>query len=175
MYSHTAELPVIAGTPRRARRAFRPVASPLVAALLLLSAACGAMAWHAAMSAAQPIVVDASPAIVVASLHDRPSHNGRYRAEVTSVSPLAVGATQQWIVRLERHDHRRVNGARIAARAWMPDDSTQPPVPFTVTAVGGGRYRLDDLRFPRAGWWNIALVVDGARGTDSVAFNVVLR
>ena len=174
MYSHTAELPVVAGTPRRARRAFRPVASPLVAALLLLSAVCGATAWHAAMSA-PPVVVDASPALVVASLHDRPSHNGRYRAEVTSASQIAVGATQQWIVRLERHDHRRVNGARIAARAWMPDDSTQPPVPVTVTAVGGGRYRLDDLRFARAGWWNVALVVVAARGTDSVAFNVVLR
>jgi hypothetical protein len=34
---------------------------------------------------------------------------------------------------------------------------------------------VDGLRFARAGWWNVALVVDGGRGVDSVAFNVVLR
>jgi hypothetical protein len=174
MYSHTAELPVITGAPRRARRPFTSVVSPLAAALLLGSAFCSAMAWRAATSASQ-VVADASPALVVASLHDRPSHNGRYRAEVTSVSPFAVGTAQQWTVRLERRDHRRVNGAHVSARAWMPDDPTQPGIPATVSALGGGRYRLDGIRFTRPGWWNVALVVAGARGTDSVAFNVVLR
>ena len=128
MYSHTAELPVIAGTPRRTRRSRPSAASPLVAALLLGSAFCVAMAWRAATTPARPVVADASPALVV-SIHDRPSHTGRYRAEVTSVSSLEVGATQQWIVRLQRRDHRRVNGARITARAWMPDDPTLPAVP----------------------------------------------
>jgi len=175
MYSHTAELPVIAGTPRRARRSFASVVSPVGAALLVLSALCGAMAWNAAMSPAPPVVVDAAPALVVASLGDRPSHDHRYRAEVVSVSSLEVGATQQWVVRVQRRDHRRVNGARIAAQAWMPDEPTQPAVRGTVSSLGGGRYRIDGLRFARTGWWNVALVVNGGRGVDSVAFNVVLR
>jgi len=172
MYSHTAELPVIAGA-RRARRSITSAVSPLSAALLLLSAFFGVMAWRAAAPSTR-IVADASPALVV-SLHDRPSHGGRYRAEVTSVSSLGLGATQQWIVRLARPDHRRVKGAHIAAHAWMPDDPTQVDVPATVTPIGGGRYRLDDIRFTRPGWWNVALVVDGPRGIDSLAFNVVLR
>ena len=172
MYSHTAELPVIVGAPRRARP-FASVSAPLAAALLVASFG-GAMAWSTATSPAQP-AVDRTAALVVASLGDRPSHDHRYRAEVVSVSSLEVGATQRWVVRLERRDHRRVNGAHIAARAWMPDDPTQPAVPATVSHAGGGRYRLDGIRFARAGWWNVALVVDGGRGVDSVAFNVVLR
>ena len=67
------------------------------------------------------------------------------------MSSLEVGATQQWIVRLQRRDHRRANRARITARAWMPDDPTLPAVPATVTAVGGGRYRLDGIRLTRPG------------------------
>lgn len=175
MYSHTAELPVIAGAPRRARRSFVSISSPVGAVLLVASALCGAMAWRTAMSTAQPVVVDATPALVVASLGDRPSHDRRYRAEVVSVSSLEVGATQQWVVRVQRRDHRRVNGARIAARAWVPDDATRPDVRGTVSGVGGGRYRIDGLHFTRPGWWNVALVIDGGRGIDSVAFNVVLR
>jgi hypothetical protein len=63
MYSHTAELPVIAGAPRRARRPFASVTPPLAGALLVASF-CGAMAWRSATSPAQP-VVDATPALVV--------------------------------------------------------------------------------------------------------------
>jgi len=174
MYTHTAELPVIAGAPRRERRPSSSLASPVAALLLAASMLCGALAWRTSVAPA-PVVEHATPALVVASLGERSSHNRRYRAEVVSVSSLEVGATQQWVVRLSRHDHRRVAGARVAARAWMPDDATQRVAPATVSYVGGGRYRIDDIRFSRPGWWNVALVIDGGRGVDSVAFNVVIR
>ena len=48
------------------------------------------------------------------------------------------------------------------------------PVAPSVRYVGGGDYRIDNLIFPKAGWWNVALVIDGKRGTDSLAFNVVV-
>ena len=174
MYAHTAELPLVTGTPLRARRSFATIAWSFGAALLVLSSFGGALAWRSTTMPAAP-AAEAPSAFVVASLGDRPTHDHRYRAEVASVSSRDADAGQRWIVRLERRDHRRVNGARIAARAWMPDEPTQPVVPVAVTRMGGGRYRLDGLRFTRPGWWNVALVVDGARGVDSVAFNVVLR
>jgi hypothetical protein len=48
------------------------------------------------------------------------------------------------------------------------------PVVPTVRYVGGGDYRIDNVVFAKAGWWNVALVIDGKRGADSLAFNVVV-
>jgi segregation and condensation protein B len=40
--------------------------------------------------------------------------------------------------------------------------------------VGRGRYVVDDIIFNRPGLWNVALVIDGPAGVDSVAFNVIM-
>lgn len=35
-------------------------------------------------------------------------------------------------------------------------------------------YRVDGLRFSRPGWWNVAQVIVGRGGVDSVAFNMIV-
>jgi hypothetical protein len=56
----------------------------------------------------------------------------------------------------------------------MPETQERSPIRPTARYIGHGNYRLDSLCFSRPGWWNVALVVDGRAGVDSVAFNVVL-
>jgi hypothetical protein len=105
------------------------------------------------------------------SFDRRSSHNGRYTAEVTSVSPDAADTLQAWTIHLARRK-RRVLGAQIGVEVWMPDSALRSPVRPSVHDLGGGNYRIDRLAFPRAGWWNVALVITTRFGTDSVAFNL---
>lgn len=116
---------------------------------------------------------EASPRGLVTSFGERRAHNGRYTAEIVEASPVAIDAAQSWTLHLARRG-RRVSHATVAATAWMPDDTGRSPVAPSVRYVGGGDYRIDGLYFSRAGWWNVALVIDGKQGRDSVAFNVVI-
>ena len=138
----------------------------------LTSAAAGAAT--AAVSAPASTAFGAT--VEYADFAARASHNGRYRAAVvdTRAAP-GVSDAQLWTVSISRQDNQRVEHARVAARAWMPETGELSPVQPAVRNIGGGRYVIGDVTFSRAGWWNVALVIDGAAGTDSLAFNVRLR
>lgn len=173
MFAHTVELPIV-GLNGTARRSL-PKAMSVVAALLVASALCAATAWRlVATTGSQPVSSMAAP-VLVASVGYRASHNGRYHAEVVSLSSLAVGEHQRWTVRVTRRDHRRLADAKITVETWMPETGVRSPLRPSASYVGGGRYLIDEVYFPRAGWWNVALVIAGRAGTDSVAFNVVVR
>jgi hypothetical protein len=118
-------------------------------------------------------MLKAAPA-VVASLDRRPSHNGRYQAEIVANDPLTVGVSQSWTLHLTQRNHRRLAHAYVSANSWAPETGERSPRAVTARYVGGGNYRLNGIYFPRAGWWNVSLIVDGANGVDSVAFNVIL-
>jgi YtkA-like len=106
----------------------------------------------------------------------RASHNGRYNAEVVSTrSTPAVGMPQSWTVSISRRNHRPVAHARLGVRTWMPETGERSAALATAHYVGGGRYVINDVSFSRPGWWNVALVIDGVAGTDSLAFNVRFR
>jgi hypothetical protein len=106
----------------------------------------------------------------------RPSHNGRYFAEVVGTgSTLSVGAAQSWIVRISRRDRLGLDGARLTVRTWMPETGELSPALAEARALGDGRYAIDNITLSRPGWWNVALVIDGTTGTDSLAFNLRLR
>ena len=108
------------------------------------------------------------------SLDRRLSHNGRYFAEAIVDRPIAIGAPQPWTIRLTRRNHRQVAYARVSAELWKPEAGEHAALQRAARYIGQGEYRIEDLRLPSAGWWNVALVIDGLAGTDSVAFNVVL-
>jgi hypothetical protein len=59
-------------------------------------------------------------------------------------------------------------------KSWAPETGEVSSKVATSRYVGGGNYRLDGIYFPHAGWWNVALVIAGANGADSVAFNVII-
>lgn len=65
---------------------------------------------------------------------------------------------------------RSVSHAAISAIAWMPDDTVRSPAALSVRYVGGGNC----FSFTKSGWWNVALVIDGKQGRDSVALDVVI-
>jgi hypothetical protein len=171
--AHADERPTCTAPGADGRRvvAMRPV---LVGAVALL-ATLAPMRW-AHSRAARPTTADAAEMVV--SLGRRASHGHRYHAAVVATTPLAIGVRQRWTVQLTRRGHRRVVGARLTARSWSPATGEIAPIAPRVRYVGRGRYLLDDVYFPRPGWWNVALVIDaaggGAAGTDSVAFNVIL-
>lgn len=143
--------------------------------LLVLVLALSMTAYRATVTASPTVsaINEASPAGLVTSFGERRSHNGRYTAKIVDASPVAIDAAQSWTLHLSRRG-RRVSHATVAATAWMPDDTVRSPVALSVRYVGGGDYRIDSLFFTKAGWWNVALVVDGNQGRDSVAFNVVI-
>ncbi len=179
MFSRIEKLSTIVSASRQARRPASthvPRSVQHGAVALITAALVYAVATQITqVSDARPIVHPAAPGLVVASLGSRPSHNGHYRVEVMSVSSLAVGTTQRWVVRLRRANQRRVSGARIAVQVRMLDSEEPASHPAVASYLGGGRYQVEGIRFGHSGWWNVALVIDGRSGVDSVAFNVVLR
>jgi hypothetical protein len=122
---------------------------------------------------AAPVVARPDPG-VIAHLDRRPTHNGRYSAEVVAASPISEGALQSWTIHVAGRTQRRIAHADVGVEVWMPVSGERASVHPTVRYVGNGNYRVDSLCFPHAGWWNVALVIDGRAGVDSAAFNVVL-
>jgi hypothetical protein len=174
MFAHTGELPVGGWHKRPSWRA-PSLSTSLLAVVLTASSLSAARAWSLVASArAESSATASARPGVVTSFGYRASHNGRYHAEVVSATPMTVGEDQRWIVRLTRHDHRRLAAAHMTTDVWMPETGARSPVRPSVTYVGGGRYAIDGVNFSRPGWWNVALVIEGRAGTDSVAFNAVL-
>ena len=161
----------LSAVERRQIEAFLRTLSAPVAAPATLLRAPAPTRGEAARAPTPALEPDAG---IVLSLGRRASHGRRYQAEVVDRTPLGTGVRQRWTVRLTRREHRRVSGARLAVRAWSPETGEVSSVAPRARYVGGGRYRIDDVYFPHRGWWNVALVVDAAGGTDSVAFNVVM-
>lgn len=177
MLAQTGEF-TLHGVPVIRDRRHMSLPSRLAVAALLVVALAAWVAWTSRGTVRSDAVADeATPPLapgVVASLGRRPSHNGRYHATVLTTSHLAVGVRQTWTIRLTRGEHRRLAHAHVAVRSWMPETGERSPVAATARHLGEGRYRVDGIYFSRPGWWNVALVLDGADGADSVAFNVIL-
>ena len=173
MLTHTGELPTSASPAGMARYAVRSRHLLVGAVALIVTVA---TMLGARLREAEPTIAPArSDATgIVASLGRRASHGHRYHAEVVGTTPLATGVRQRWTVRLTRHGHRKVARARLTVRSWSPETGEVSAAAPRARYVGGGRYRIDDIVFPHPGWWNVALVIDAASGTDSVAFNVVM-
>ena len=146
----------------------------IAAFVALAAAAYGATRGDVAAPAPARVTSSAGPTGLVTSFGRRTSHNGRYAAEVIAHSPVAIGAPQSWTVHVDARSHR-VAHASVSARAWMPDVAqASTGAPAHVRYEGHGNYRIDSLTFSRPGWWNVALVIEAGRGTDSLAFNLVM-
>lgn len=57
----------------------------------------------------------------------------------------------------------------------MPETGVRSPIRPNASFIGADRYVVDGVYLPQKGWWNLALVIEGRDGTDSVAFNLILR
>ena len=173
MFAHTQELP-LRGWPAPPSRRHTSLSTSVLAVLLAASALCATRAWRLGDSVRAESPALTAPPGLITSFGNRASHNRRYHAEVVSTTQPVVGEEQRWTVQLTRHDHRRVAGARVSAEMWMPESGERSPIRPSVSYLGGGRYAIDGVYPSRPGWWNLALVIEGSAGTDSVAFNTVI-
>jgi hypothetical protein len=116
---------------------------------------------------------EAAPRSVLLSVHDRPSHHGRYRARaIPDLDAIRAGAPHSWAVEIRNERGSIVTDAALTVESWMPETGRRAPEQPQVTTVLDG-YRIEGLRFDRRGWWNVKLEITAVEGTDSVAFNLI--
>lgn len=174
MYTQTGELPIF-GAPADAEAQGTRLTVTFAGVFLLI----GALSWATWGRPAERTSLPATVAVrsaagIVASLDRRPSHNARYQAEVTAVTPFVLGEPQRWAIRLTGRGERQIANARITVKSWAPETGEVSRIAPTTRSVGRGRYVIDDIYFNRPGLWNVALIVDGTAGVDSLAFNVIM-
>ncbi len=89
--------------------------------------------------------------------------------------PIPVGTIQTWTVAVAMPDGRPVEHAALSIDGGMPQHGHGLPTEPRVTEeLGGGRYRVEGMKFNMPGWWTITLEVSSAAGTDSATFNLTL-
>ena len=94
---------------------------------------------------------------------------------VPGVSPIPVGTIQSWTVAVATPDGKPLENANLSIDGGMPQHGHGlPTVPQVTKALGGGRYRVEGMKFNMHGWWTITLKVSSAAGTDSATFNLSL-
>lgn len=90
-------------------------------------------------------------------------------------APIPVGTMQSWTVSVTTPDGQPVEHAALSIDGGMPQHGHGLPTEPRVTEeLGGGRYRIDGMKFNMPGWWTITLEISGAAGTDSATFNLTL-
>jgi hypothetical protein len=66
-----------------------------------------------------------------------------------------------------------VENLQLAAQPWMPSHSHGTSVMPTITAQGGGHYRIDHVYFYMAGTWELRLTFSGMESdTATPAFSI---
>ena len=173
MLAQTDELPVLSAPSRLSPAAARlPL---LVAAAAIIVAVVLTAATPITGSTVSPPTPGAIEGAAQADLTLRPSHDGVYRAEVaTAPRAIHLGESGTWVFRVTRRNHRRLAGATVELQTRLVDRGDSATATLPARYVGAGRYEVRDVRLTQPGWWNLALTIRGARGTDSLAFNVVL-
>lgn len=142
-----------------------------IAIAALVTGLAVAASWPTAVTVARAAKPVTAP--FPASFGPLPSHSGMFRGAVVSY-PSALDAGT-WVVRLERRSGRRVAHARVTAVAYMPETGERlAQSPRVTRYLGDGRYRIEGLSFPRAGWWNVSLTLQYRGVSDSLAFNLVV-
>jgi hypothetical protein len=106
----------------------------------------------------------------------RATENGLYIGKLEpSASPIPVGTIQTWIVAVTTRDGQPLEHAGLSIDGGMPQHGHGLPTEPQVTEeLGGGRYKVEGMKFNMPGWWTITLEVSSSAGTDSATFNLTL-
>ncbi len=137
--------------------------------LLVLVAVAPAACVHAAASTPTPA---ASP---VPGETTRWSEKARYRVSyVPAPSPVPMLVVHSWTVTIVDATERPIDEARVTVLGGMPAHAHGLPTTPAVTALGGGRYRVDGLKFHMPGAWVVAFRINASAGIDTVSFALEL-
>ena len=101
---------------------------------------------------------------------------GLFRVTLSSeLDPLALNQIHSWTVHIETITGVPVEDAEINLDGGMPQhDHGFPTAPEVTEEMGGGKYRIEGVKFNMAGWWEFQLAINTEDESDSVTFNVLL-
>jgi hypothetical protein len=104
------------------------------------------------------------------------SARGMFVVAITpEAEPVPQGSLHAWVLTLNTSDGKAVADARIQIGGGMPDHNHGLPTSPQVTDyLGGGRYRVEGVKFTMSGWWELRFAIAAAAGADDVVFNLVL-
>jgi len=88
----------------------------------------------------------------------------------SSPSPVPLLTVHSWTVTIVDADEHPVDDARLTVLGGMPAHAHGLPTTPTVTSLGGGRYRVDGLKFHMPGAWIVAFRIKAKAGIDAVSF-----
>lgn len=105
----------------------------------------------------------------------RASASGHYVAVLEPAQPLKPRQMLTVQVVVRDAEGRGIDDAQIAIDGGMPQHGHGLPTrPRVTRALGDGRYEIEGVRFNMGGWWEFRLAITGARGADTVTFNLAL-
>ena len=88
---------------------------------------------------------------------------------------IKQGELQGWIVSVKGKDGAPVADAQIAVDGGMPEHNHGlPTAPAATENLGGGRYKVEGVKFSMSGWWELRFAITAPAGADNVTFNLVL-
>jgi hypothetical protein len=107
---------------------------------------------------------------------ERATANGLYEVAIApEKEPFVRDAMHSWIVTVKDKDGKPVDGAEIAIDGGMPRHGHGLPTSPQMTAdLGGGKYRVEGVRFHMFGWWEFSFVIKATPGEDNIVFNLYL-
>jgi hypothetical protein len=89
--------------------------------------------------------------------------------------PLQMGVLHSWVLTLKTAAGQPVEDASITIDGGMPQHGHGLPTSPAVSAnLGGGKYRVDGMKFTMSGWWELRFAITAPAGSDNAVFNVTL-
>ncbi len=106
----------------------------------------------------------------------KPSQNGFYDVSIAPESgPVTVGPLHNWVITVTKLDGTPVTDAEITVDGGMPQHGHGLPTsPQVNMNLGGGRYRVEGVRFNMGGWWVLRFAIVAPAGADKAEFNLIL-
>lgn len=107
----------------------------------------------------------------------RLSDKGLYRVSYESeLDPITINSIHSWILTVETPDGEPVENATILIEGGMPDHGHGlPTAPEVTEELGGGKYRVEGLKYSMPGWWTLTFAIEANGEQDLVTFNLVLE
>lgn len=106
----------------------------------------------------------------------RPSAQGIYTVSMKpAVDVVVINQIHPWEISVATASGVPVIGAQINFDGGMPQHfHSFPTRPRVTEELGGGRYRLDGVKFSMTGWWEMKVKIQSEKGRDAVTFNTVI-
>jgi hypothetical protein len=112
---------------------------------------------------------------VAAAALEAVSAAGQYTVEIEVTEPPVLNVMQSWIIVLLDAQGAPVEHADIVVTGGMPAHGHGlPTAPEVTEDLGGGRYRLDGVKFNMMGHWVVDLDITSAIGHDTARLELDL-